>query len=102
MGHAPASTELKPSLNVTNVCRWPGGPFCVAAAHAPHNPSVVDLRIAGHPIVLLGHDPGTSWPDKRGQQIMSAVLAECGTVILLFDNRHDAEACRRRLARSVS
>ncbi len=86
-------------LNVCNVARWPGGPFVVIAAEAPHQPSVMDLRCAGHLIAMVTHDAGTSWPDKRGLQLMHAVLAEAGTVFLLFDSRNDAEACRRRLVR---
>ena len=67
------------------------------AAEAPHKPSIVDLRRPGHLTTMITHDAGMTWPDKRGQQLMHAVLAECGTVFLLFDSRNDAEACRHRL-----
>ena len=69
------------------------------AAEAPHQPSVMDMRRPGHVIAMVTHDAGMTWPDKRGQQLMAAVLAEAGTVFLLFDARNDAEACRRRLVR---
>ncbi len=88
-------------LNVTDVAMWPGGPFVVIAAEAPHQPSVMDLRRAGHLTAMVTHDAGMTWPDKRGQQLMTAVLAEAGTVFLLFDSRNDADACRRRLVRSA-
>lgn len=88
-------------LNVCDVARWPGGPFVVMAAEAPNKPSIVDLRRPGHLTTMITHDAGMTWPDKRGQQLMHAVLAECGTVFLLFDTRNDAEACRRRLVRGM-
>ncbi len=69
------------------------------AAEAPHKPSVVDMRRPGHLTTMLTHDAGMTWPDKRGLQLMHAVLAEAGTVVFLFDSRNDAEACRRRLVR---
>ncbi len=78
---------------------WPGGPFVVMAAEKPHQPTVMDMRRAGHLVAMVTHDAGMTWPDKRGQQLMHAVLAEAGTVFLLFDTRNDAEACRRRLVR---
>ncbi len=92
---------MSASLNVTDVARWPGGPFVVSAAEAPNKPNILDLRRPGHLTTMITHDVGMTWPDKRGQQLMHAVLAECGTVFLLFDSRNDAEACRRRLARSA-
>ncbi len=72
---------MSASLNVTDVARWPGGPFVFMAAEAPHKPSVVDMRRPGHLIAMVTHDSGMSWPDKRGLQLMHAVLAEAGTVV---------------------
>jgi hypothetical protein len=48
---------------------------------------------------MLSHDDGMNWPDKRGEQLMRAVLQECGTVVLLFDLQRDAKACRAKLLR---
>jgi len=93
---------MSATLNLSEVACWPGGPFVVMAAQAPHMPSVADMRSPGYLTALLSHDSGLTWPDKPGQQIMKAVIAEHGTIFLLFENRNDAEACRRRLLRGLA
>jgi hypothetical protein len=90
-------------LNVTQLQRIPtAGAYIVLAANAPHKPSVADLRTPGRLSVLLSHDPGVAWPDRRGELLMDAVLAEYGTVALLFAAAEDAIACRNRLTRPGS
>jgi hypothetical protein len=88
-------------LNVTPPQRIPPArAYVVLASNAPHRPSVVDLRTPGRLSALLSHDPGVTWPDRRGELLMDAVLAEGGTIALLFAAAEDAIACRSRLTGS--
>lgn len=88
------------TLNVTHPAKSPGADgIWIFAAVPPHQPSVFDLRTPGRMSALLSHDAGLSWPDRRGELIMQAVLAESGTIALLFSTVEDALACRDRLLR---
>ena len=55
------------------------------------------LATPGNMTTLLTHDPGVSWPDRRGIGLAEATLAAGGVVILQFERMADALACHRRL-----
>ena len=85
-------------LNVTRPARSPGSQAVVIlAAVVPRRPSITDLWDPGRIHALLSHDPGVTWPDRRGELIADAVLAERGTVAFLFESAADANLCRERL-----
>ena len=47
---------------------------------------------------IITHDPGMSWPDKRGEQLANLTLAQPETAIfLVFADLAGALACRKRL-----
>jgi hypothetical protein len=85
-------------MNITDVQHVPSAGFMVLAALQPRLPSAADLHAPGGLSALLSHDAGVSWPDRRGVSLMHAVLAEAGTVALVFETAADAAACRARLA----
>ena len=85
-------------LNVTRPARSPGSrAVVILAALVPRRPSITDLWEPGRVHALLSHDPGVTWPDRRGELIADAVLAERGTIAFLFETAADANACRERL-----
>jgi hypothetical protein len=60
---------------------------------------VVILPPPGGLSVVLTHDAGVSWPDRRGEALAREVLAEGGTVALGFATLGDALACQQRIRR---
>ena len=83
---------------VTKVGRIPGGAFCVCAADA-RKPSIIDCRQPGQVSAWLSHDKGMSWPDRKGEILLKALLAEGGTAVMVFEEARDAELCRGKLLR---
>ena len=83
---------------VTNVQHIPGGAFCLCAADG-RKPSITDLRQPGQVSAWLSHDRGLSWPDRKGEVLLRALLAEGGTAVLVFEDILDAEVCREKLTR---
>ncbi len=80
------------SLPTPANCRW-----CVIVAADPEHARLDSLRRPGGMSALVTHDPGGTWPDRRGEALAMAVLAHGGTVGLAFVSITDALACKRRL-----
>ncbi len=78
----------------------PRGGFYVYAADGGE-PSLNDCRRPGTASAWLSHDCGLSWPDRRGEVFLRALLGEGGTAILVFENPYDAELCRAKLLRWI-
>ena len=71
----------------------------VAASGGPQDPETLTTRTGGQSAVIT-HDAGLDWPDKKGQSLASAVLAQPGgAAVLIFEGLVDAMACRDRLRR---
>ena len=83
---------------VSEVAPYPGGAFYVCAAEG-RPPSLQDLRQPGQVSALLTFDPERCWPDRQGESLLRAVLAQGGTAVLVFDRKRDAKRGRARLAR---
>ena len=83
---------------VTDVTPYGGGAFCVCAADG-RAPAVGDLQQPGRASALLTFDPDMCWPDRRGEALLRAMLAQGGTAVLVFGKKRDAKRCRTRLAR---
>ena len=83
---------------VTSVGLIPGGAFCICAADN-REPSILDCRQPGGVFAWMSHEKGLAWPDRKGEVLLRALLAEGGTAILVFEDRKDAEACRTKLTR---
>ena len=82
---------------VTPVGSILGSPFCLCAADG-RIPSIIDCRQPGIS-AWMSHDKGLSWPDRKGELLLRALLAEGGTAVLVFEDRIDAEQCRAKLLR---
>lgn len=77
------------------------GAHLICVAIPPIAPDPVAIATRGQS-AWVTHDPGQSWPDRRGCGIASAVLASGGGVVLAFETLGDALACRARLARECA
>lgn len=80
------------SLLTAADCRW-----CVMVACDPVRARLDSLRRPGGLSALVTHDPGGTWPDRKGEALAMAVLARGGAVGLAFASVADALACKRRL-----
>jgi len=60
-----------------------------------------DLATPGTVAAVLGHDPGVTWPDRRGIGLADAVLESGGTVCFEFASLADAFTFRARLLREA-
>ena len=60
------------------------------------------LRRPGGLSALVTHDPGETWPDRKGEALAMAVLARGGAVGLAFASVADALVCKRRLEGGAS
>jgi len=79
----------------------PGTPFpymvCVTRPPIEATPTAI---VSGKNVCAsLTHDEGLSWPDRRGEALVLAVLEECGGAMLAFATMGDALACMRRVKR---
>jgi len=57
-----------------------------------------DFTKAGECSLVLTHDAGVTWPDRKGVMLAKAALADGWPMMLQFENLADALACRRRLS----
>jgi hypothetical protein len=98
LNHLDSAMKVPRILSVTRPVRIaPAGAYLLLAATAPHRPSMADLQAPGRVFAWLSHDAGLAWPNRRGELLMDAVLAQGGTVALVFEAAADALACRERL-----
>ncbi len=75
-----------------------GGAWCVSIARFGAPASLPDFLSRPGLSGILTHNPGMSWPDRKGERLASATLAVEGTsVFLLFHSLADAMGCRKRL-----
>jgi hypothetical protein len=75
----------------------PGG-WAIIIAHTPEDARPECLMRPGEVQAILTHDEGLSWPNRRGEALADAVLAQGGgPVALVFRVLADALACKRRL-----
>jgi hypothetical protein len=92
-------TTTRLTLPAGGACRLfvvPPG-FLVVVADTPEGATTEALTRRGHASALLTHDAGMTWPDRRGEALAAAALAEGWTVALQFAALADAMACARRL-----
>jgi hypothetical protein len=80
------------SLPTAADCHW-----CVILAGDPERARLESRRRPGGLAALVTHDPGGTWPDRKGEAMAMAVLARGGAVGLAFASIADALACKRRL-----
>jgi len=59
------------------------------------------LATPGAVAAVLSHDPGVTWPDRRGIGLSDAVLESGGTVCFEFASLADAFTFRARLLREA-
>lgn len=85
------------SLPTPTECRW-----CVMISADPERARLDSLRRPGGLAALVTHDPGGTWPDRKGEALAMAVLAQGGAVGLAFASIADALACKRRLEGGAS
>lgn len=74
-----------------------GRGWCVVVAGDPERARLESLLTPGGLSAQITHDPGGTWPDRRGEALAMAVLARGGAVCLVFASVVDALACKRRL-----
>ena len=67
----------------------------IAASHAEAVPAV--LTKPGAVCPLLTHAAGVSWPNRTGEALALAALADGGAVALGFVRLADAASCKARL-----
>jgi hypothetical protein len=71
----------------------------ISPASGPTDPDTLCTR-PGCTTAILSHDPGVNWPDKRGEAMAAAALAQAGgAVLMVFSSAADALACHHRLLR---
>jgi hypothetical protein len=78
------------------------GAYFVFLAAPPETAGMHLLDLLTRPgslTAMLTHDPGVSWPDRRGVDLAEAMLAGGGVAILQFATMADALACHGRLMR---
>ena len=68
----------------------------------PERARLDSLRQPGGLSALVTHDPGGTWPDRKGEALAMAVLARGGAVGLAFASVDAALACKRRLEGKAS
>ena len=74
------------------------GAWIVAITRAGGPDTIPKLADAGGALALLTHDPGMCWPDREGEALADAVLAQPGgAAFMAFEALADALACRKRL-----
>ena len=88
----PGGAARLHSLPATADCRW-----CVMLAADRERAGLDSLWRPGGLSALVTHDPGCTWPDRKGEALAMAVLAQGGAVGLAFASVADALACKRRL-----
>jgi hypothetical protein len=76
--------------------------WCVIVAADPERARMDSLRRPGGLSALVTHDPGGTWPDRRGEALAMAVLGRGGAVGLAFASVADALACKLRLEGEAS
>jgi hypothetical protein len=75
-----------------------GGEWVVSVARAGAPEVIADAMARPGLSGIVTHDRGLSWPDRRGEALATALLAQPGAVVfLLFASLADALGCRRRL-----
>ncbi len=93
----PGGTARLYSLPTAADCRW-----CVMVAGDPERARLESLRRPGGLSALVTHDPGGTWPDRKGEALAMAVLVRGGAVGLAFASVADAVVCMRRLEGEAS
>lgn len=86
-----------PTGGACRLCPLPGYGIAVLAAADPADATPDALTRRGHISVVVTHDAGMAWPGARGEALAAAMLAEGGTVALVFPDIADALAAKRRL-----
>lgn len=75
----------------------PGFAWVVVAAAIPEAARLESLTRRGGASALLTHDEGLAWPNRKGEALAVAMLAQGGAVALAFRTLADALACKARL-----
>lgn len=75
----------------------PGFSWAVVVATRPEAARLESLTRRGAFSALLTHDEGLAWPNRQGEALARATLAQGGTVALAFATLADALGCKARL-----
>lgn len=94
--HFPSGCDIR-------ISTAPGGTgWCVLVAAPPLKADPTTFLRRGSVSAALTHDAGTTWPDRSGLALASAILEQGGMVSLTFSSLSDALVCESRLRREVA